>query len=488
MKDVYFLLPEIIVAGGSLLVFLLEPVSSKEESQKYSYLLLISLIGALSILLSLSIFAPRSVFQQTFIFDNFSIFLKSLILISGAVISFLSTYSKELTSTNAMGEFSGILGFSIVGAMVCCSAGDFITMVIALETLSMLSYVLAGFSRNSLSKEASLKYLLYGAFSTAILLFGISLIYWAGGSLFFKTLNLSLPLNPYKKFIFVGLGIVLTGLFFKIAAVPFHMWCPDVYQGSPTLITAYFSFVPKAAGFAVIMRVLIDAFMRRVTTSDAGFAPFAGFDWRTLISIISALTMTVGNFSALLQKDLKRMLAYSSIAHAGYMLMGLSAGSITGFSSILFYLFVYFLMNVGAFIIVLGAEEKAGDSSLESVKGLGWHDPLSSISFAVFLLSLTGIPPFGGFAGKLLLFGSTIEEKIYWLAILGILNSVISLGYYGIILKKMFLEEGEKKFVIQRVFSVTAFILGLATLLAGIFFQPFIKFAESGVRYLGGMW
>ncbi len=483
LSQIRFLIPEIIVSAGALTALVANALLESKERIQTPYVVLVSFATALLTLVILAADAPQKLLWGTYMFDAYAVYFKGFFLVLGTVIALLAVHTPSISSLQSGGEFASLLGFSIVGAMVAASAGDFITMVVAVETVSMLGYVLAGFTRTRLSREAAVKYVLYGAFSTAISLFGISMIFWATGQLEFKQLSAVVQISPYKQFVFAGLIIFLTGLFFKAAAVPFHMWSPDVYQGSPTLVTAYFSVGPKAAAFAVIGRVLLDGFARRTMSVDWIVPP--GIDWPIVIAVISALTMTVGNLSALLQKDLKRMLAYSSIAHAGYMLAGFAAKNVIGTSGVLYYLGAYLLMNLGAFFVVLAVEETGKGTHLDSIRGLGWTSPLAGATMAIFLLSLTGIPPFAGFVGKLVVFGAVVKSKLYWLAVLGVLNSVISLGYYGLMLKKIYLERSDEQVILPRVYSPVLVALAALTVFLGICFNPLIEYTAHGAKLLG---
>jgi len=280
----------------------------------------------------------------------------------------------------------------------------------------------------------------------------------------------------------VAVIFVLAGVGYKIASVPFHMWCPDVYEGAPTPFTAFLSVGPKAAGFAVAIRFFFAAFERQLPGGD--YAPITDLPWPAIIGIVSAITMTLGNLTAIVQNNLKRLLAYSSIAHAGYLLMGLSAANAAGVRSILVYLVVYVLMNVGAFLVIIAVARVTGSEDIDSLRGLGSKAPIAALSLTVFLFSLTGIPPFAGFIGKYLIFAAVVQRGGFWyvlLAVIGVLNSAVSLFYYARIIKAMYIDEA----VDRRPLPVPALYTGLLVALAvpilalGVYWTPLVRWAAA---------
>jgi NADH-quinone oxidoreductase subunit N len=278
---------------------------------------------------------------------------------------------------------------------------------------------------------------------------------------------------------------ILSGFAYKIAAVPFHFWCPDVYEGAPIPVTAFLSIGPKAAGFAVMIRFFYTVF----THGHLGaLIPIGITDWPFLLSVISALTMTLGNLAAIPQTNIKRLLAYSSIAHAGYILMGLVSLSIQGFKAMLFYLIVYLFMNFGAFIILMVIHNYNGSEDIEGFKGLGWNAPFLAASMTIFLFCLTGIPPFAGFIGKFYLFAALINKELYWLAIVGILNSVISLYYYARIIKAMYVDAPLESSIVPvtLVQKILIMLLAIPTILFGIYWTPIFNFTQSSLRLVLG--
>jgi NADH-quinone oxidoreductase subunit N len=320
-----------------------------------------------------------------------------------------------------------------------------------------------------------------------MMLYGISLLYGLTGSVDVYGINRALHGNDINVVALMIAGILtIVGFGYKISAVPFHFWTPDVYEGAPITITAFLSVASKAAGFAMMIRFFTMTFVEStVSLSEGVWTIIAGFDWNQIIAWLSVVTMTVGNLVALWQSNLKRLLAYSSIAHAGYMLMGVVVLSSEGIAAVLIYFGVYLFMNLGAFYLVMLVANKTGTEDIESYKGLGYRTPLIGVAMTIFLLSLTGIPPTAGFIGKLYLFAALINAKWFWLAIIGALNSVVSLYYYVKVLRNMFLVEptesqGAISFSVSQV--VLLFVLLLPTLLFGLYFSPLVEFAHASVK------
>jgi NADH-quinone oxidoreductase subunit N len=338
------------------------------------------------------------------------------------------------------------------------------------------------------NNEASLKYIIYGAVSSGMMLFGISLIYGMAGSTnlseinnYFQLVTINIPT------ISIALILIFAGIGFKISAAPFHFWTPDVYEGAPISITAYLSVASKAAAFALLIRFVRVGFVSFVD-SEGAWRLSEVFDWQSLLIIISLLTMTLGNFSALWQDNLKRMLAYSSIAHAGYMLLGLAVLSDQGILAILVYFFIYTLMNIGAFFVVMLIANKTGSENIDDYNGIGFKAPVLGVSFAIFLVSLTGLPPTAGFIAKLYLFIALVDAKMIAVAVIALLNSVVSLYYYVRVLKHMFLTKPtDETPVITTPAMNTAFVLLLAVpvIVFGLYFSPILDFAKTCVSFFG---
>jgi NADH-quinone oxidoreductase subunit N len=374
---------------------------------------------------------PRALMQGMWLIDNFTVFFQWLFLIIGGVCAFLSMDFNERESINR-GEYYALLLFACSGMSLMAASGDLILTFIGLEILSIATYILAGFKRNDIrSNESSLKYFLLGSFASAIFLYGIALIYGGTGSTNYQTIRQLVMLQgSIQATTMIGMMLLLVGFGFKVALVPFHSWVPDVYEGAPTPITAFMAVGPKAAGFAALIRVLFQAF------------PFLDQDWSSVLWLLAIMTMTLGNAVAVLQTNVKRMLAYSAIAHAGYLLVGIVACTDTGISAVLFYLVIYTVMNLVAFSIILSFSRK-GDNHvrLEDYAGLARKAPFAAAALSLALISLAGIPLTGGFMGKFYLFSAAIQKGFIWLAIIGVLNSVVSVFYYFRVMIYMYMKE-----------------------------------------------
>jgi NADH-quinone oxidoreductase subunit N len=421
--------------------------------------------------------------------DPFSLFFKVIILVSSSLIILFSISSKEIESgLDRHGEYYGLIFGMIIGMFFMISANDLILIYLSLELLSLSSYILAGFVKTSLrNSEASLKYLIYGAASSGIMLFGISILFGIFGSTNLQEINALIKTPAASQLTFlISVILIFAGIGFKISIVPFHFWTPDVYEGAPITITAFLSVASKAAGFAVLIRFLKVTFIDSLTGN--GYWQLIDYvDWQTFLIIISIITMTFGNFAALWQDNLKRMLAYSSIAHAGYLMLGVAVFSDQGLIAVLIYFFIYMFMNLGAFYVVMLIANKINSEEIDDYKGIGYSLPLLGTALGIFLISLTGLPPTAGFIGKLYLFIALVDANMIIPAIIALLNTVVSLYYYVRVLRVMFLIKSEKTVSINLNplnFVVLMFMV-IPTLLLGIYFSPLVNFAKESVQLLG---
>lgn len=422
-------LPEIILCIFAIFIMLLDPFLSKERKAICGHIAWVAV--AMAFLANLSLWdLQETTFSQMFLVDNYATFFKFIFLVGSFLIILVSmNYLKR--EDILYGEYFSLILFATLGMMLLTSGFDLVIIFLGLEIMSVSLYVLAGFKKGDLnSNEASLKYFLMGAFATGFLLYGIVMMYGSTGSTNLEQIIKSIAYGDAGPglMVWAGAGLLLVGFGFKIASVPFHMWVPDVYQGAPTPVTAFISAGPKAAGFAALLRVFLFSF---VTIK---------VDWTLIVWIMAALTMTLGNIIALVQSDIKRMLAYSSIAHAGYILIALVAGGESGVSSALFYLLAYTFMNIGAFtvVITLGrkGEEKTG---LDDYSGLVSRSPILAILMSVFMFSLAGFPPTAGFMGKFYVFSAAVKSGFVGLVIIGVLNSLMSVYYYLRVVVIMFM-------------------------------------------------
>lgn len=434
-----------------------------------------------------------STFNNMLAVDPFSVFFKCVIIGSSILIVMFSLTSNEVnTSVRRIGEYYALLVAMTTGMFLMVGSSNLLMMYLSLELTSISSYILAGFTKEAPdSAEASLKYVIYGALSSGLMLYGISIIYGLTGALDIYSINQVLVQGGTGKIALLIAGVLaIAGFGYKISAVPFHFWTPDVYQGAPVTITAFLSVASKAAGFAMLMRFLKVTFIdSTVLNLPLGlWATIKGYELTNVIIILSVLTMTLGNLVAIWQDNMKRLLAYSSIAHAGYMLLGLAVLGNDGFAATMIYFVVYLFMNLGAFYVIMLVANKTGSEDIRDYKGLGSRAPLLAVAMAIFLISLTGLPPTAGFIGKLYIFAALIRANLIWLAIVGVLNSVVSLYYYVRIFRNMFLRDAEGRAEpLTFEFSNTFILLVLLvpTIALGLYFGPLVEFAQYSVAMFG---
>ena len=467
MPDFRVIAPELILTLTAFAVIGWELVTRTRNHLPSAGLASLGAIAALVVTISTAQLNV-STFGDALVLDPFASFFK-VIFLFGLILSIaLSLKQVSDSGSKDHSEYYALMIFATVGMMVMATGRELITIFLGLELLSMSLYILAGFFRNdTLSNEAALKYFVLGSFATGILLFGMSYIYGVTGSTHLQVIGDTLRAHPETlsdKALLVGLLMVLVGFGFKISVVPFHQWTPDVYQGAPTPVTAFMSAGPKAAGLAALIRILMEAM------------PQMGQQWEIIVAVLAILTMTVGNLAALAQTNIKRMLAYSSIAHVGYILIGLVA-SVGGrgdraVSAIMFYLLAYTFMNIGAFgILIFLRREGLPNENIEDFSGLSRLSPGAALAMLIFLFSLAGIPPTAGFAAKLSIFYAAIQGGYYWLAIIGILNSAVAAYYYLRIVIIMYMKapEGELSAAGTSPFLWAGIALALAgTILLGI--------------------
>jgi NADH-quinone oxidoreductase subunit N len=424
----------------------------------------------------------------TYLADGFQMFFRLFAVLAGLLVMLAALDSLEELPSHR-GEFFALLVFAVLSLVLLAGAADLVLVYLFLEFVSITSYILAGYLKHRReSNEASLKYLLYGAIAAAVMLYGISLLYGATGTTHLPEVARRIGLAPAGLQL-LAVALILVGFGFKISMVPFHQWTPDVYQGAPTPITAFLSVGPKAAGFAVLFRVFWTGLpAARLEVS-----------WPDLLALLSVATMTVGNLLALVQHNLKRMLAYSSIAHAGYMLIGVVTiaassqpnGEMAGVFGVLVYLMAYLFMNIGAFAVVIWFAHSTGSEEIDDYAGLAETAPLIAAAMTIFLLSLTGIPPTAGFLGKWWLFMAAIRSPDYWwLAVAGIVNSVISLFYYWNVVRLMYLRPVARPVSWRYPVALTAVIVltVAVTLLLVLYPTPLLEWAQSTKQLLVPTW
>lgn len=471
--DYMRILPEIVLSVFGMIVMVLEPLVDEENSQKL--LGFIALLGTLAALGATWFMAksPGLAFWNMVQVDGFSVFFHVLVIAIAAVVV-LTSFEYMAVQRMRAGEYYALILFGAVGMALMSSAIELVLIFIALEISSISSYVLTGFRRHEASSaEASLKYFLLGSFATAFFLYGVALMFGATGSTNIAVIAGTLQSAPIPLLAYLAVAFMFVGLGFKVAAAPFHVWTPDVYEGAPAPIVGFMSTAPKAAAFAVLLRVIF------VLHVPGGF-------W--LIWIAAALSMTLGNVCALVQTNVKRLLAYSSIAHAGYLLAAFAAAPALGTSAAMFYTAAYAAMNLGAFAVV-SHFANAGERyvNLEDYEGLGRSSPLLAATLTIFLLSLIGIPMTGGFFAKFYVFSATVNANLIWLTIIGVLNSGVGAYYYLRILVVMYMREPRKAAPVSPAPLALRLALAIcvaATIYLGVFPNRILGYAQNAAQQL----
>ena len=476
INDFYYVLPEIILTFGALVLLVVDVMLPKRDGDGVIFGVAIATLLATAAAVLSFVGVNTTASAGLLAIDGFATFFK-LIFILSAVMTVLMSGSYLRVEGVRAGEYCFLILCATLGMMFMASGVDLITLFIGLETMAIAFYILAGFLKPSQrSNEAAVKYFLLGAFSLGLLLYGMSLLYGATGTTSLDGIATALAEGERSLILSLALILIAAGMGFKIAAVPFHMWAPDVYEGAPTPVTAFLSVGSKAASFAMLLRILFVGL------------PFLVSDWQTLFWVLAALTMTVGNIAAITQTNTKRMLAYSSIAHAGYVLVGVVSGTERGIAATLVYLWVYLFMQLGAFAIIsmLRRQDVVGDE-LKDLSGLYFRKPFAAIAMLIFMLSLGGIPPTAGFMGKVWVFGAAIDQGFVWLAVIGVVNSAISLYYYYRVIVFMWLKEETLGSDIE-MSPAMATVLGIAvvgSILFGIFPDMLFDHAQIASEVLG---
>ena len=429
----YFrVLPEMLLVVMATFIMVLEPLTSKQSKRALGWAAIAGLVAAL-IPAALGELAPGTAFSGMVVIDGFAVFFRVLVIAAAIVIALMSgSYLRREDAES--GEYYALLLYSVTGQCIMAAAGELIVVFIGLEISSIASYVLAGYLRRAkLGNESAAKYFLLGSFATAFLLYGVALIYGASGTTNLQGIRnvLAHPHGaPGSMLVGAAAALIFVGLGFKVSAAPFQVWAPDVYQGAPAPVSAFLAAGPKAAAFAVFIRIYMTAFSE------------SGARWAEIVGVSALLTMLVGNFAALLQGNVKRMLGYSSIAHAGYVLVAIAAHSVTGTAAAVFYLAAYVFMNIGAFAVVAHFG-RAGEQFVEidDFAGLGWRQPGTAALFSIFLLSLIGVPLTGGFFGKFYIFKAALDANLVSLTIIGLLTTAVAAYYYLRLLVVMYFRE-----------------------------------------------
>jgi NADH-quinone oxidoreductase subunit N len=469
------LAPTLVLLGAAVLVLMLDLLPPRNDKTHLAGVALAGVVGALLVALTRWGRDHRG-FHDMVVLDNYALFVDVVICYAVSLVILLSIDYLRREGAQS-GEYYALVLFSASGMMLLASANDLVVVFLALELMSLCLYVLAGLFKQRLdSGEASMKYFLLGAFASSFLLYGIALTYGATGSTAFERITAVAAGSARDVVFLVGLALILVGLGFKISAAPFHMWAPDVYQGAPTSVTALIATGSKAAAFAALIRLLLGTFRA------------AQPDWNPLLWGLAVVTMTLGNVVAIAQSNLKRMLAYSSVAHVGYMIVGLVAGGTAGAGAILYYLFAYTFTTAGTFG-VLSLCERAGEEAVDvgDYAGLGRRHPLLAGMLTLFLLSLVGIPPLAGFVGKFYLFGAAVQGGYVWLAVIAVLNSALAAYYYLRVVVYMYMREPDgagATWAPSFAGGVALAVAAVGIVLLGVMPAPFADLAQSAVAPL----
>jgi NADH-quinone oxidoreductase subunit N len=525
----WVLLPEYLIVVGAAFVLVADafrPSGARRTAQLTIGFLILALLASVT-----AGSESKTLFSGMVVIDPFARFFRVLFCIAGLLGVFLSMESDEVGERNSGEYYAMYLGL-VLGMMLLAESSDIIMIYLSLELVSLMSYVLAGFRRHDRkSAEAALKYVIYGGAASGAMLFGLSLIYGLTRETQLSLINQAVMSMARDAAVggiaqgesgmpialIVGLVLTFAGFAYKIAAVPLHMWSPDVYEGAPTPFTAFLSTGPKAAGFASIVRFFVVGFSDAAHSGSNLLQDISSIHWATLIVVVSTLTMILGNLAAIGQNNIKRFLAYSSIAHAGYTLVGLAAFSAAGTASVLLYMSFYLAMNIGAFYAVIWVRDKMGSELISDYKGLGHRAPFIGVCFAICLFSLTGLPPLAGFIGKYYLFAAVLERGMnmpqiaecmpavreslsffgrmscavsgsgiyYALALIGVLNSAVSLYYYARVVRSMFLEQPDDPTPIEPELNAKLILAPICAFLivCGIFFTPIATAARNAVKF-----
>jgi len=497
LTSLQYFVPEIVLVFTLMAVLLSDLVSKNRSPSERRLVIVIPALIGLLVALYYSLAAPEgtaALFGSMVALDGFGTLLRVIFIVTAIVVLLFTVPSKELEAVHH-GELMVLLLTATVALIWMANSINLLMIYLALETVSIASYVMVGYVKTDrLSNEASLKYILFGAVSTGTMLFGLSLLYGLTGSLDLYGIREALANEQVVAgsgpALMVIIVFVLAGIGFKMATVPFHFWCPDVYTGAPTPVTAFLSIGPKVAGFAVLIRFFFGGMAEPL--ADGSWAMVGSVDWQSILMGISILTMTLGNVAALLQTNLKRLLAYSSIAHAGYIMMGAVVLSGRGIQAMLAYMIVYLFMNLGAFLVVIIVYNGVGSFDIKDYAGIWRRSPWLTLIMGIFLFSLMGIPPFAGFLAKWYVFAAVIRAGFLWFAVIGVLNSAVGAFYYLKILKTMFIDgsdtpEPVSRLDIHPIYAGLLFVLVVPNIIGLLLWGYLDRVTELSQRLLDVM-
>lgn len=483
-------IPETVLIAAVILCIFLDLILRKKS-------VVVAIAGIIGLLVSgyfayLQFGLKDVLFSGMAVVDPYSVFFKFIFIISTIFVIIFTVTSKEIQESTHHNEHVYLMLSMAIGAFLMASSVNLIMMYLSLELVSLSSYVLSGYTKKiKRSSEAAMKYIIYGAASSGIMIYGMSLLYGFTGTMNIYEISsfLSAASISGNPLIVIVMIMILAGFGYKISSVPFHFWTPDVYEGAPVPVTAFLAVTSSAAGFAVMIRFFFSTFLKSPSMLDGKLQIINGIGWTEIIIVLSVASMIFGNFAAVWQNSVKRMLAYSSIAQGGYIMLGLTVANQQGLTAMIVYLIAYLFMTLGAFYALILVVNKIDSDDMADMRGFGYKAPAVAVFMGVFMFALSGIPSTAGFIGKFYLFSALIESKLIWLAMVGMLNSVVSLFFYIKILKYMFLMKPEEEVVPKLKYSFGSYavlmLLAVPTMLFGIYFAPLIKLAEISAVLFG---
>ncbi len=490
LNKLSYFLPETVLIVTLIICIFADLIIRKKS-------VIVSILGITGLLVSgyfvyMQYGLEASLFKRMLVIDPYASFFKFLFILSTIFIILFAITSKEFRDAEHKNEYTYLFLSLALGSFLMASSVNMLMMYLSLELVSLTSYILAGYTKKEKrSSEAAMKYVIYGAASSGIMIYAMSLLYGYTGTMnIYETARIlsgmGMNTNPM---IIIAIIMITAGFGYKISSVPFHFWTPDVYEGSPIPVTAFLAVTSSAAGFAVMIRFFATTFLKSFVFINGAWQVIEGINWTEIIMVLSVASMIIGNFVAIWQMSMKRLLAYSSIAQSGYIMLGLVVANQAGLTAIFVYLMAYLFMNLGAFYATMLIANKLNSDNIEDMKGLGYRSPAVCIFMAIFMFALSGVPATVGFIGKFYIFSALIEKHLVWLAVVGLLNSVISLFFYVKVIKYMFLMKPDEGFDTKIQYSYGYYIMlllfAVPTIFFGIYFTPFLRFAEASAVMFG---
>jgi len=488
-KLTYFLPETVLIV--TLLLCILADVILRKKSVVVTVIAIIGLlVSGYFVIEQYGLLA--SLFKGMLVIDPYSCFFKLLFILSTIFILLFAVSSREFSEAEHTNEHTYLFLSLALGAFLMASSVNMLMMYLSLELVSLTSYVLAGYTKKAKrSSEAAMKYIIYGAASSGIMIYAMSLLYGFTGTMnIYETAKILSSMGAYSNPMIIMTIIMITaGFGYKISSVPFHFWTPDVYEGSPIPVTAFLAVTSSAAGFSVMIRFFATTFLKTNTLLAGSWQIIDGIKWTEIIMVLSVASMVIGNFVAVWQTSMKRLLAYSSIAQSGYIMLGLVVANQAGLTAMFIYLVAYLFMNLGAFYATMMIANRLNSDDIEDMKGLGYRSPFVSVSMVIFMFALSGIPSTAGFIGKFYIFSALVEKHLLWLAFIGLANSVVSLFFYVKVVKYMFLMKPDEGFDSKVQYGYGNYIMlllfAIPTIFFGLYFVPLVKFAEASALIFG---